>query len=209
VSFQADERQADENALLPRGNQRDETMSEEKQKGNETVQAIRWRMRNEKFRFREDIRIIPGWVWGLAVALLVAGQVIAELLHRYTAHAGEPLLPMAGIALAASLGLSFFLLLIAYVNRDAKRRGMNPVLWTMLAIFVPYLIGLVIYLLVREPLPYTCPQCGTTVSARFNYCTKCKFNLRPTCPQCKREVGAGDAFCPYCAQELKTAEANS
>lgn len=184
-------------------------MNEEKQKVNETVQVIRWRMRHEKFRFRDEIGIIPGWVWAVAVALLVAGQVVAQLLHRYTEHANESVAPIMGLALAASIFVSFLLLLFAYVNRDAARRGMNAPLWTLVAIFVPYLIGLIIYLLVREPLPYTCPQCGMTVSARFNYCPKCKFNLRPNCPQCGREVRAGDEFCPYCAHDLKPAAANS
>jgi RNA polymerase subunit RPABC4/transcription elongation factor Spt4 len=92
-----------------------------------------------------------------------------------------------------------------YVNRDAKRRNMNSTLWTLLVIvlFPAYLaIGFIIYFLVREPLPYTCPQCPATVNARFNFCPNCKYNLRPACPQCQREVFDDDKFCPYCATEL-------
>jgi RNA polymerase subunit RPABC4/transcription elongation factor Spt4 len=66
-------------------------------------------------------------------------------------------------------------------------------------------IGLVIYLLVRDPLPYTCPQCSTSVSARFNFCPNCKCNLHPACPQCQQEVSDTDKFCPYCGTELKPA----
>ena len=100
------------------------------------------------------------------------------------------------------------LFLIAYVNRDAKRRGMNSALWTILVIlFLPTwgLVGLIIYLLMREPLPYNCPQCGATVGARFNFCPNCKCNLHPSCPQCKREVVETDKFCPYCGNDLKAA----
>ena len=82
---------------------------------------------------------------------------------------------------------------------------MNAPLWTILIlIFFPTwgLIGLVIYFLMREPLPYPCPQCGTLVSARFNFCPNCKCNLQPSCPQCKREVGELDKFCPYCGNDL-------
>jgi predicted amidophosphoribosyltransferase len=79
-------------------------------------------------------------------------------------------------------------------------------LWTLLAIFVPYGIGLIIYFLMREPLPYNCPGCGATVNARFNFCPDCKYNLRPSCPQCKREVRLQDHYCPYCAQELAKAQ---
>jgi Double zinc ribbon len=68
-----------------------------------------------------------------------------------------------------------------------------------------FAVGFIVYFLMREPLPYSCPQCGTTVGARFNYCPNCKCNLHPSCPQCKREVAEGDKFCPYCAQELAPA----
>ena len=36
-----------------------------------------------------------------------------------------------------------------YVCRDAKRRGMNAALWTLIAVAAPALIGFIIYLLVR------------------------------------------------------------
>ncbi|HYK88726.1 MAG TPA: zinc ribbon domain-containing protein, partial [Acidobacteriota bacterium] len=64
-------------------------------------------------------------------------------------------------------------------------------------------IGFILYFLLREPLPYPCPQCAANVSARFNFCPSCKFNLRPTCPECRREVQLDDRFCPHCAAELK------
>jgi len=93
------------------------------------------------------------------------------------------------------------------VNADAKRRGMHSTLWTLIAIFVPYLMGVVAYFLVREPVPFNCPQCQTTVSARFYFCPNCKYNFRPACPQCKHEVRPDDKYCPYCAQELERAAA--
>jgi RNA polymerase subunit RPABC4/transcription elongation factor Spt4 len=108
----------------------------------------------------------------------------------------------AGAAAGIALFIGFFLLFFGYINRDAKRRGMNSTLWTLLAIFVPYLLGIIGYFLIREPLPYDCPACGATVNARFNFCPECKHNLRPSCPQCKREIRLEDKYCPYCAQEL-------
>ena len=80
-----------------------------------------------------------------------------------------------------------------------------PALWTLLVLILSgstFFIGLIIYLLVREPLPYTCPQCAATVNARFNFCPNCKYNLHPACPACQREVTDDDKFCPYCATEL-------
>jgi hypothetical protein len=111
-----------------------------------------------------------------------------------------------GIITAVSLVFAVIVFLTAYVNKDAKRRGMHSALWTFLIIVLMpgYLIlGFIIYLLMREPLPYNCPQCGTTVGARFNFCPNCKCNLHPACPQCKREVAETDKFCAFCGQDLQ------
>jgi hypothetical protein len=128
-------------------------------------------------------------------------------LWPYTNNSALSALSVAGIVTAASIPLAAFLLLVGYVSRDAKRRGMNSTLWTLFVLVLSpgwLALGFFIYFLMREPLPYNCPQCGATVGARFNYCPNCKCNLRPSCPQCKREVGELDKFCPYCAYELTT-----
>jgi len=85
---------------------------------------------------------------------------------------------------------------------DAKRRGMKAFLWLLLAVFVPDLIGVVIYFLMREPLPLNCPRCGAVGNARFNYCPSCGYNFRPTCPQCKQEAQPDAHYCPNCAYDL-------
>jgi hypothetical protein len=113
-----------------------------------------------------------------------------------------------GIITGVSLMIAMMIFMVGYVNADAKRRGMNSTLWTFLVlVLMPgYLVlGFIIYLLMREPLPFPCPQCGATVGARFNYCPNCKCNLHPTCPQCKREVVEGDKFCAFCGQDLGAA----
>ena len=106
---------------------------------------------------------------------------------------------------AVSIPIACLIFLIGYVYRDAKRRGMNAGLWTVIIIILlpAYLaIGFILYFILREPLPYSCPQCHATVSARFNYCPSCKFNLRPSCPSCMREVRLEDRYCPNCAADL-------
>jgi RNA polymerase subunit RPABC4/transcription elongation factor Spt4 len=162
---------------------------------------IRWRMAHENFRFADEFRIIPRSLKVLAIALFIVGQFAALIGYHYDSDK-DPLIAFVGGAAAAALILGFLLLLFGYVNRDAKRRGMNSTMWTLLAIFVPYCIGLIIYFAMREPLPFTCPGCGATVNAGFNFCPNCKHDLRPSCPQCKREVRVEDKYCPYCAQDL-------
>jgi len=169
---------------------------------------VRWRMAHENTRFADEFRIIPRWLKILAITLFIVGQIAAQSAYFFFADKGDPYIAYVGGAAAAALILGFLLMLFGYINRDAKRRGMNTTLWTLLAIFVPYAIGVIIYFLMREPLPYNCPECGAVVNARFNFCPDCKHNLRPSCPQCKREVRSQDKFCPYCAQELATSKSS-
>ena len=183
---------------------------------NERMKLIRLRRKKESFRFWQEFKIIPRWlVWTVVVLFLIA-LVMALLINlsgvgRETFPPelqGNPALQslaLAGIVTMSSFFLAMYIFLVAYVNRDAKRRGMNSSLWTLLVVVLSpayFAIGFIVYFLMREPLPYNCPQCGSTVGARFNYCPNCKCNLHPSCPQCKREVVETDKYCPYCAQEL-------
>lgn len=176
---------------------------------SEQMRTIRWRMAKEPFRFRDEVRVIPRAARIVVGALWLGAEVIAQAVHAYV-NGGDKLEALAVFGAVTAIGaiLSIFILLIVYVNRDAKRRGMSPVLWTLIAIFVPYAIGIVLYFVVREPMPYACPQCGEAVSARFNYCPNCKFNLQPTCPHCRREIRPDHRYCPHCASDLAPQDAS-
>ncbi len=188
--------------MLVLGKREKEPMTDEQKTLNGKVELIRWRMAHEKLRFADEFRIIPSWIKVLAIAVFFAGQVVAHLVYFFVRGLG-PWIAIVGIAAAVTLIIDFFLLLFGYVNRDAKRREMNSTMWTLIVIFVPYLIGLVIYFFVRDPLPFVCPGCHASVSARFNFCPNCKHDLRPSCPQCKHEVTAEDKYCPFCAYDLR------
>ena len=188
---------------------------------NERMRLIRLRRKKENLRFRDEFRIIPRWLIVLVIVLFLLAQGIALLVNLSAPQRGDQIFPpelkydpvlaslaLAGIVSAVSLVLAAFIFLIAYVNRDAKRRGMHVALWTLLALLLSWpfpFLGVIIYFLLREPLPYPCPACGNSVGARFNFCPNCKCNLHPSCPQCKREIAETDKFCPYCGNDLKTA----
>jgi len=185
------------------------------------MRLIRFRRKRENLRFWDEFKVVPRWlIWTVFALYLIAqgiavfvnlnpainhGQIFPEDLASNPAVAS---LALAGIITGVSIVMAIPIFLAGYVNRDAKRRGMNSGLWTFLVVVLMpgYLIlGFIIYFLMREPLPFPCPQCGATVGARFNFCPNCKCNLHPTCPQCKREVLETDKFCAYCGQELGTA----
>jgi hypothetical protein len=187
---------------------------------NERKRLNQLRKRKENLHFWNELRIIPRWLFVLVTVLYVLALVIAltvNMAQRNNPNGNDMFPPelrdnpalaqlaLSGLVTLMALFCTSFVFMIAYVNRDASRRGMNSALWTILVIvFLPTwgLIGLVIYLLMREPLPYPCPECATTVNARFNFCPNCKCNLHPACPQCKREVGELDKFCPHCGNDL-------
>lgn len=90
-----------------------------------------------------------------------------------------------------------------YVYRDAKNRGMNAVLWTLIAILVPALIGFIIYLLVRGSYSdMKCPKCESPVAEPYLSCPRCGAKLKPTCPSCAAPVEAEWKVCPKCATQL-------
>jgi len=185
---------------------------------NERMQLIRLRRKKENLRFWEEFRIVPrGLIWTVVALLLIAEGIALSINYWNFHHQGEVFAPavvdtpwlsylaLAGVVAFVWFMMSCIVLLIGYVNRDARRRGMNSALWTLLVIILlpaSTFIGFLIYFLMREPLPYACPLCSKMVGARFNFCPNCKCNLHPSCPNCKREVVETDKFCPYCAQEL-------
>lgn len=185
---------------------------------NERLRLIRLRRKKENLRFWDEFRIVPrGLIWTVVFLFLVA-QGIAAFVNlvvnkeqifppELQGHPALASLALAGIITSVSLFMASFIFLVGYVNRDAKRRGMNSALWTLLVIILfpsSIFIGFLIYFLMREPMPYDCPRCGKTVGARFNFCPNCKCDLHPSCPNCKREVVETDKYCPYCACELSS-----
>lgn len=110
---------------------------------------------------------------------------------------------MAVLCFIALIALTIPALIGVYVYRDAKRRRMNAVLWTLVAVLSPALIGFIIYLLVRSSYSdLECPQCAAPVTEQFVVCPQCGTKLRPACPSCGRPVEPDWRVCPRCAAPL-------
>ncbi|NCC78774.1 MAG: hypothetical protein EOM07_04140 [Clostridia bacterium] len=90
-----------------------------------------------------------------------------------------------------------------YVYRDASERGMNALLWTIVAVFVPSLLGLIIYLIFRENYSsLSCANCGERVRQEFMTCPSCGADLKERCPDCGMAVEPHYKVCPNCAKAL-------
>lgn len=162
-------------------------------------------VRNENStRFADEVRIISPWAY--IIAILGFLSMVALLVLVTPADKNPPpkaVMALLGIVVGAIIAC--YILLIGYINRDAGRRSMSRVLWTLIAIFVPNALGIVLYFILRKPRIANCPQCGAIVEPGFGFCPRCRHRLSPVCPQCQRGVNACDKFCPYCGADVVTA----
>src|SRR5579864_3061297 len=83
-----------------------------------------------------EIKIIPTWAWVLALIFFVAAQIFFNVFLPHQKDA-PPQWACSLLGLLAGIGAGIFLLFIGYVNRDAKRRGMSPLLWTLVVLLIP------------------------------------------------------------------------
>ncbi|MDX2154528.1 MAG: zinc ribbon domain-containing protein [Bryobacteraceae bacterium] len=151
-------------------------------------------------RFGEFVSTIPRSAYLVAIAVYLLFMLLVLMLAPH-----DPKLGASEIVLLASIVpviLAIYALLAAYIYHDAKRRGMNHVVWTLLAVFVPNGIGIILYFLMREPRPQPCPSCGTVVKGKFAFCPSCGAGLNPACPSCRKPVESGWRNCAHCGSAL-------
>ncbi len=150
--------------------------------------------------------------WGLL--LVVVLSFLGPWLMRFGRHVfwSGPgphwfMFPTLDRSLLMILPLLFTAIYVAVagtlVYRDAERRGMDPWLWAAIAVFVPALIGVVIYLVVRSTWGRKCPKCGRALQAEFRICPYCGYRQEVHCPQCQAPVAPDWKLCPHCGQQLQ------
>lgn len=90
-----------------------------------------------------------------------------------------------------------------YVYHDAKKRGMDAFMWTIISVFIPYFIGFLIYIIARGENKKRCPVCGRPVDYQYKVCPFCGTELKHKCPYCGKDVSPDWNICPYCSNKLK------
>lgn len=153
--------------------------------------------------FRENLRVIPQGAW-ITTLIVYCGAVIG--IHFGVASDPEmsqwPLIGQLAFNFCVPLVIFPLFMLFGYIYGDSRRRHMNAIGWTLLAIFVPYLIGVILYFILRDALPAECPGCHTMVPAKFAFCPSCGKPVRPHCPQCGKAVEHGWTNCGFCGTKL-------
>ena len=154
-------------------------------------------------RFADELHVISPWTYLFVVlGFLVLIAAMAFVVLSGKDHPSPAV--MIFTAIVGGTAIACYILLIGYVNGDAGRRGMSRLLWTLIAIFVPNALGIVLYFVLRKPRLLHCPQCDTVVDPAFGFCPRCRHKLGALCPQCGHGVNPTDKFCPYCGADLAT-----
>jgi hypothetical protein len=155
-------------------------------------------------RFQEELRVIPIPAWVIATLTAVCMEFMLMLLAvpDDPKVRNWPFSAQFALSTFAALVLAAYILLVGYVSGDAKRRGMRRLLWTLIAIFVPNAIGIILYFFMRDPVMATCPRCATPVKSTFAYCHQCGTEIARACPNCRRPVEHNWKACAYCGTDL-------
>lgn len=144
----------------------------------------------------------------LAGAVIAIGAGIANLYYyiKWGEVGPESFWYYFGIPFMSAVGGSLIIAWVAgliYVYKDSKRRNMAyPGLWVLICMLVPYLVGFLVYFLLRRPLPVHCPQCRTLIPAGGSFCPGCGHSAVPLCPNCNLPVTENSRFCASCGTSL-------
>lgn len=103
-----------------------------------------------------------------------------------------------GIAIPVWIGV--------YVYKDAKKRNMDAVLWTIVTVLLPSLIGLIIYIIVRPNMNWKCPTCQNVIRDDFSVCPYCEQTLKAKCKNCQTPIRRDWSHCPTCGKEITPEE---
>ena len=128
---------------------------------------------------RKFLDVVPKSVKTVA-AVIAGGGVLIGLAGSFIEAGGQNaafhvLLPGAGFGLLAGVVIAIWILGLGYVNADARRRGMPPILWTLIVAFIPNLLGFLLYFALRRPIALPCPHCGQATTAGQRFCSWCGY----------------------------------
>ncbi len=153
-------------------------------------------------RFRDEFDVISPTGRLVAACVWVAFVVALSILFAYSAPNDPPLPVRIVMLVLVPLPMTAWALLVAYIDADARRRGMPHVMWTLLAIFIPSAIGIILYFVLREPLLRQCANCGRQMPSTFTFCPGCGAAAGLVCAHCQRPAEVGWQVCPYCGTRL-------
>jgi hypothetical protein len=129
--------------------------------------------------------LVPKGVKIAATVVFICALIVGPLIGACQGHMGgfnHPNgMPPGVLTSAIGLGagtmvgacIAFWLLCLGYVFADSRRRAMPAVLWVLVCIFIPNLLGFLLYFALRRPLGSPCSNCGNLIAAEQRFCAWC------------------------------------
>lgn len=116
---------------------------------------------------------VKRWVWIIVFVAVATGFTIG-ICATAAGHASLWVIPLYSAA-GLFLGILFssWLLGLGFVFADARQRGMRPVLWVLVCILLPHLLGFLLYFVMRQPLASPCGHCGQPIPKGQRFCSWC------------------------------------
>ena len=134
-------------------------------------------------KFRQLFSVVPKPVRIVAAILVGCAPLTGMVLEYCRQTRGHllhtPIATVCGMGIGVSLGLLFsalfalWLLAVGYVYGDARRRTMRPVLWVLVTILAPNLLGFLFYFALRQPIAAICANCGQKNVGNSHFCSWC------------------------------------
>lgn len=144
------------------------------------------------------LSVVPKAVRTSAFILVICGTLVGMIVgslwplnqQRYYDFGSAMLALVACSAAGVFLSclIATWLLCLGYVYGDARQRAMHPVLWVLVAVFVPHLLGFLLYFVLRQPIASTCTHCGQTISIYQRFCSWCGKPHTPQTPSTSSDV---------------------
>jgi hypothetical protein len=123
-------------------------------------------------KVRQFLDVVPKSVKRVAFAIACGGVVLGLTVVLVEGISGGRIADI-GLGVVAAVVIAIWVLCLGYVNADARRRGMPPILWTLIAALIPNLLGFLLYFALRRPIASPCPNCGGTIAAEQRFCSWC------------------------------------
>jgi hypothetical protein len=136
-------------------------------------------------RFRQWLSVVPKSV-RTAAPVIVSCAMLIGVVAGFFSGTGAGRIPADGVSphglgslaglgmgLLAGVVIAVWVICLGYVYGDARRRAMPPILSTLMAAFVPNLLGFLIYFVIRRPIALPCAQCGQSMRADHPFCSWC------------------------------------
>jgi hypothetical protein len=123
---------------------------------------------------RQFLDVVPKSVKTVA-AVIAGGGVLIGLALTVRFIEGKAFIGGPFLAVLAGAVIAIWILGVGYVNADARRRSMPPILWTLIVVFIPNLLGFLLYFALRRPIALPCPHCGQPTTAGQRFCSWCGY----------------------------------